>query len=220
MCDCFKRTGSIIKETRAISGFTQLLVKSNLNVFIVQDSVYEVTVEGGDNIVPLISTTIDGNTLVCENKNRCNWTRSYKKPLNIYVHMPDITMIESDGTGDIKSLNTINTPHCYIQARNSGNIEVTINTPVLTTAMHGSADLILHGTVKNHECDIGGTGFLKAADLNCGYTFLHTYTLGLCYIYVRDLLICHIDQKGDVFCYGNPKTVNKTYTSLGRLYIQ
>ncbi|HET8962993.1 MAG TPA: DUF2807 domain-containing protein, partial [Chitinophagales bacterium] len=84
----------------------------------------------------------------------------------------------------------------------------------------GSADLIIHGTADSHGCDIGGTGFLRASDFTTGYTYLHTYTTGLCYIYARDLLICKIDQKGDVFCYGNPKKTDVTMNGSGKLYIQ
>lgn len=219
-CDCFKRTGDIIQDTRSLSGFTELLIKDNVNVFITQDSVFEVTVEAGKNIAPLISTEVVGTTLVCSNKNRCNFTRSYKKPLNIYIHMPLITEIESTGTGNVKSLNTIETPACYLRTVSSGNTELTINTPQLTTSMHGSADLTLYGTALSHECDAAGSGFLKAEGLHTNYTYLHSSTLGLCYIYVTNLLICRLDQKGDIFCYGNPKTVNTTSSSTGRLYIQ
>jgi hypothetical protein len=219
-CDCFKRTGDVIQETRALTGFTKIHVEDNINLFITQDSVFEVTVEAGKNIVPLITTEIKGNTLICENKNRCNFTRSYKKPLNVYVRMPLLNEIESNGTGNIKSLNTIQTPVCYIRTRNSGNVELTIDTPVLTTAVHGSCDLILHGKANNHECNIGGTGYLIADDLQTSYTFIHSHTLGLCYIYVRDLLICNIDQVGDVFCYGSPKSISTNFTSSGKLYLQ
>jgi hypothetical protein len=219
-CDCLKRTGDIILDKRSLSGFTKILAEENVDVYISQDSIFSVTVEAGEHIAPLITTEINGSTLVCKNKNRCNWTRSYKKPLNVYVHMPLLKEIVSNGTGNIKSLNTIQTDSCYVQTKNSGNIELSIHTPRLASSMHGSADLILHGKVNNHECDIGGTGYLKAADLQSGYTFLHTYTLGLCYIYVRDLLICRIDQIGDVFCYGNPKTVDLKLANRGKLYIQ
>lgn len=220
MCDCIKRTGSIVQDKRTLHGFKKILVEDNLNVFITQDSIFDVTVEAGEHIAPLITTEIRDSTLVCKNKNRCNWTRSYKKPLNVHVRMPVLTEIESNATGDIKSTNTIQTSSCYIRTKNSGNVEISINTPKLLTAMHGSADVILHGTVNNHECDIGGTGYLKAADLRSGYTYVHTYTIGLCYIYVRDIVICHIDQIGDVFCYGHPKLVYTHYKNTGKLYLQ
>jgi hypothetical protein len=219
-CDCIKRTGDIIRETRDLTGFTALLIKDNVNVFITQDSVFEVTVEAGENIAPLITTEVVGTTLVCRNKNRCNFTRSYKKPLNIYVHMPVLTEIESTGSGNVKSENTIETPGIYVRTVSSGNTELTLNTPQLTTSMHGSADLTLYGTALSHECDAAGSGFLKAAELHTNYTYLHSSTLGLCYIYVANLLICRLDYKGDIFCYGNPKTVNTTSSSSGKLYIQ
>jgi hypothetical protein len=219
-CDCIKRTGDIIRDTRSLSGFTKLLIKDNVNVFITQDSVFEVTVEAGKNIAPLIITEIDGTTLVCRNTNRCNFTRSYKKPLNIYIHMPIIIDIDCRGTGNVKSLNTIETPAIHLNTISSGNTELTLNTPQLTTSMHGSADLTLYGTALGHECYSGGSGFLIAAGLHTNYTYLHSTTLGLCYIYVANQLICRLDQKGDIFCYGNPKNVNVTTYGSGRLYIQ
>lgn len=219
-CDCIKRTGDIIRETRDLSGFTELLIKDNVNVFITQDSVFEVTVEAGENIAPLITTEVVGQTLVCANRNRCNFTRSYKKPLNIYIRMPVITEIESTGSGNVKSLNTIVTPGIYLRTISSGNTELTLNTPELTTSMHGSADLTLYGTALGHECDAAGSGFLNAGELHTNYTYLHSSTLGLCYIYVADLLICRLDHKGDIFCYGKPKTVNTTSSGSGKLYIQ
>jgi hypothetical protein len=219
-CDCIKRTGDIIEDKRSLSGFTQLMIKDNVNVFITQDSVFEVTVEAGKNIAPLIITEVVGTTLVCRNTNRCNFTRSYKKPLNIYIHMPLITDIDSRGTGNVKSLNTIETPAIHLNTISSGNTELILNTPQLTTSMHGSADLTLYGMALGHECYSGGSGFLNAAGLHTNYTYLHSTTLGLCYIYVANQLICRLDQKGDIFCYGNPKNVNVTTFGSGRLYIQ
>ncbi|MDQ3046695.1 MAG: DUF2807 domain-containing protein, partial [Bacteroidota bacterium] len=81
MCDCIKRTGSVIFETRELPPFDKVYVENNLNVFITQDSVFEVKVEAGKNIVPLIKLEVVDGTLYCRNKNRCSWARSYKNPL-------------------------------------------------------------------------------------------------------------------------------------------
>lgn len=219
-CDCIKRTGDIIQETRDISGFTQIQTEENVNVFITQDSVSKVIVEAGENIVPLITTKVVGNTLICGNRNRCNWTRSYKKPLNIYVHLPKLTLLEAAGTGNVKSTNTIYTEGLYISAVNSGNVEMTIQANQLTTSMHGNVDLTLHGYTHNHDCNVQGTAYLLADDLQTHYTYIHSTSLGQCYVNVTDLLICSLDLKGDVFCYGNPKTVDYKYSNTGRLYLR
>lgn len=219
-CDCIKRTGDIIQETRDISGFTQIQTEENVNVFITQDSVSKVIVEAGENIVPLITTEVVGNTLVCGNRNRCNWTRSYKKPLNIYVHLPKLTLLEAGGTGNVKSTNTIYTDGLYISATNSGNVDLTIQANQLTTSMHGNADLTLHGYTHNHDCSVQGTAYLLAGELHTSYTYIHSISLGQSYINVADLLICKLDLKGDLFCYGNPKTVDYQFSNTGRLYLK
>jgi hypothetical protein len=219
MCDCIKRTGSIITESRQLSGFDRVTVQDNLNVFITQDSVFKVEVEAGENIVPLIKTEVEGNTLVIKNDNRCNWTRSYDKPFNVYVSMPLINYVTSEGTGKITGTNTV-TNKLEVETKNSGDIEFTVNNPRVITHMFGYGDVILHGETAQHDCSIGGDGFLYAADLHTGYTWIQTFTSGLSYIYVRDYLIVKIEKRGDVLCYGNPTAIDKTVTGSGNLYLQ
>lgn len=219
-CDCIKRTGSIITETRAINGFDKLFVEDNLNVFITQGSVFEVKVEAGDNLVPLIKTEVSDGTLFIRNKNRCNWTRSYDKPFNVYVKMPDLKYLTSDGTGKIKSLNTITTPSFDVQIKNSGDIELVVNNSKVTSHIHGSGDLTLHGHTIKHDCDIGGTAFLNCKDLVTNSTYVHTFTTGLCYVNAKDSLDCRIDRIGDVYCYGSPLKVEKVLKGEGQLFLK
>ncbi|MCW3070680.1 MAG: hypothetical protein JWO44_570 [Bacteroidetes bacterium] len=219
-CDCIKRTGEIIKDVRHPGEFDKILVENNLNVFITEDSVTEVTVEAGENIAPLIKTEVMNGTLFIRNKNRCNWSRSYKKPLNVYIRMPKITFITSDGTGDIKSLNTITTDTLDVQTKNSGNVELTVNNLRVLTHMHGSGDVTLHGITSEHDISIGGTAYIYAQELQTTYTYIHTFTLGISYIRASSLLICRLDEKGDIFCYGAPPSVQKEQNGTGQLYLR
>ena len=219
-CDCFKRTGSIEIETRNVSNFDKILVEDNLNVFITQAPVFEVKIESGDNLIPLIKTEVVEGTLILKNNNRCNWTRSYKKPFNIYIQMPVIKYITSDGSGDIKSVNTITTSDFEIQTKSSGNIELTINNSKITSHMHGSGDVTLHGSTQEHSCSIGGSAFLYCKDLLTSYTWVQSYTTGLCYVAAKDTLIARIDEVGDIYCYEHPTTVKKIKNGNGNLIIQ
>lgn len=219
-CDCIKRTGPIVTQKREISGFDKIIVYDNIHVFITQYPSFEVTVEAGKNLRGLITTEVSDGTLVIKNKNRCNWTRSYKEPINVYIKMPVIKYITSDGTGTIKSLNTITTNTFDVRTKNSGNIELTVNNEKLISHMHGAGDLILHGYTYEHNCDIGGTAFLRGQDLQTKHTSIHTFTTGLCYVNASNSLLCIIDEIGDVYCYGNPATIQKTQRGSGQLYLQ
>lgn len=219
-CDCIKRTGAIITEIRAINGFDKIYVEDNVKVYITQDSLFEIKVEAGENIVPLIKTQVVDGTLFIRNKNRCNWTRSYDKPINVYVRMPVIKYITSDGTNDIIGLNAITTSEFDIRTKNSGNIKLTVNNSKVVSHMHGAGDLTLTGITGEHACDIGGTAFLRCENLQTDYTWVHTFTTGLCYINTSNLLICKIDNIGDVYCYGSPTTIEKELKGTGQLYLK
>lgn len=219
-CDCIKRTGDIIMDNRTLNDFDKIIVEDNLNVFITEDSIFRVTVEAGENIAPLIKTEVVEGVLFIRNKNRCNWARSYKKPLNVYVTMPLVRYITSDGTGDIKSLNTITTNIVDLQIKNSGNIELTVSNERVLSHMHGSGDITMHGNTIEHDISIGGTAYIYAADLETSYTYIHTFTLGMSYIRAKDLLICKMEEKGDTYCYGNPSVIEKEQLSSGQLYLK
>lgn len=219
MCDCIKGTGTIVTEMRAISGFDSIVVQDNMNVFITQDPTFDVKVEAGKNIVPLITTSVVNGTLTISNNNRCNWTRSYDKPFNVYIKMPVVHCITSNGTGNINGLNAITTSELTVWIKNSGNITLLVNNSKVTTQIYGAGDVTLSGVSTNHYCDIGGTAFLNCKDLQTNYTWVHTFTTGLCYVTTSNLS-CKIDYIGDLYCYGNPVTVQKTIDNAGQLYLK
>lgn len=220
MCDCVKSTGNIETTKRWVSNFDKIYVEDNLNVFITQDSTFDVEVEAGKNVGWLIETEVADGTLKIKNKNRCNWVRSYNKPFNVYIKMPAIKYITSNGTGTIKSTNAITTDNFDIQIKSSGNIELTVNNSLITSHIFGYGDLTLSGTTHEHDCDIGGSSFLRCENLHTSKTYIHSFTTGLCYVAAKDLLICNIDLNGDVYCYENPASVEKKLTSSGQLYLQ
>jgi hypothetical protein len=219
-CDCIKRTGEIVKVKRALSDFDKIIVEDNLTVFIKEDSLFDVTVEAGKNIEPLIETEVKNGVLFLRNKNRCNWARSYKKPLNVYITMPTVRYITSDGTADIQGLDTIRTEIVDVMIRNSGNVELTFSNKRVLSHMHGSGDVTLHGYTDEHDVSIGGTAYLYAGDLETNYTYINTFTLGSSYIRAKDLLIIKIEEKGDTYCYGHPTTIIKEQLSTGQLYLK
>lgn len=221
MCDCIKRTGKIITVVRNVPTFCRIFVEQDVNVFISQDTISEVKVEAGKNIEPMIETVVESGILIIRNHNRCNWARSYKDPINVYVKTPGLTYIHSNGSGDIKSLNTITLDSFDVRIEGAGNIELTINNSKIISHIYGIGDLTLHGTTSQHSCSIGGASFLKASDLNTDYTWIQSYTLGECYVRTSGLIIYRIDDKGDIYCSGNPNTVQKTSNSgSGQFHLQ
>src|SRR5690348_5293144 len=78
LCDCAESTGSPTQETRSLSSFDRIIVDNNVNV-VLSIGPQQVTVEGGKNLLPNITTDVANGALTLKNKNICNWLRSYKK---------------------------------------------------------------------------------------------------------------------------------------------
>lgn len=218
MCDCIKRTGTIINETRNVLPFTRVLTEDNVTVYITYDSIQEVIVEAGENIVPLIETDVVNGTLIIRNKNRCNWTRSYDKPLNVHLKMPVIEYIINNGTAPIKSKNSIACDSIDIQTMSSGDIDLLLNVNKINSHIFGSGDVFLTGYANEHSCDIGGTAYLYCKNLTTNYTYIHTYTIGPSEVNATNIMIAKIDGKGDVFCFGNPVNTEVIKNGPGNLY--
>ena len=220
-CDCIKRTGTIITEVRELPAFDRIFTEQDVDVFITEDNYSEVKVEAGENIVPLIETVVEDGILIIRNKNRCNWARSYKKPLNVYIKTPGLTYIHSNGSGNIKSLNTITVDSFDIRTEGAGNVELTVNSRIVVSHIYGIGDLTLNGFSDQHYCSIGGSSFLYTSELNTNYTWIQSYTTGTCYIRTAGLLMYRIDDKGDVYCSGNPASVQQIANEgTGKLYFQ
>ena len=221
MCDCIKRTGDIITEVRQVPAFDRIFVEQDVDVFLIEDANTEVKIEAGENIVPLIQTVVEDGILIIRNKNRCNWARSYKKPSNVYIKHPGLKYIHSNGSGNIRSMNTITLDTFDVRIEGSGDIELTVNSSQVVSHIYGVGDLILHGNTYEHACSIGGSSFLYASDLNTNYTWIQSYTIGLSYVKTSGLLIYRIDDQGDVYCSGNPSTIQQTSNEgAGKLYLQ
>jgi hypothetical protein len=105
--DCIKRTGSITTENRVLGSFSIIEVYDNVQVFLIQDTSNFVLIKAGENLLSNITTNIEGQTLVIKNKNKCNFTRSYKYQIEIYIHFKKLDELIYRGTGPITSLNTL-----------------------------------------------------------------------------------------------------------------
>src|SRR3954470_838525 len=96
--DCFKSTGAIVTERRSIESFTETIIYDNVNVIIVQDSLTYLEVNAGENLLPLINTEIRGGKLIIENNNKCNWVRDFSVPVNVYMHVPHLRILDTYGS--------------------------------------------------------------------------------------------------------------------------
>lgn len=215
--DCAKRTGKIFTDVRVLPPFTKIIVEDNVNVFITQGNSQDVKVEAGNNLITLIETEVENNTLLIQNNNKCNWARSYKNgTINVHITMPTLKHIAHFGSGLIKSNDTISGDTLTILTKESGDVELTINTYMLNTQVHSTSDVTIRGTTSLHGNFHIGAGFLYCKELRSDCAWSTSKASGDEYFNVKNCMGVTIDWVGNIYYSGNP-TVEVKGTGEGKL---
>jgi hypothetical protein len=219
--DAFKGTGENTTEVRTIAGFNTLYVEDKINVYITQDSVFEVRIEAGSHLIKLIKIELKDSILKIRNDNKCDFTRSYKKgTVNVFIKMPSIAGIEQHGQGTIQSLNTLTTPVIDILTKGSGDVILRVNNKKIITHLHNTSDIYLSGKTNEHACYQIHYGYMYAQNLDTDYTWILNNGSGNAYLTARNLLIVTLLSTGDVYYYGSPGSVQQKISGKGRLIPQ
>lgn len=217
MCDCFKSTGKDVTISRDVIPFDTIQVYDKVDVYVHEEAAFSVKIEGGKNVVGLISTEINNNTLTIKNNNKCNFVRSYKKRIKVHIGMPKVNWIRHSGIGNVYSEGVLTTDTITYQIFSSGDVYLNVNNQYLRGGIHGMGDLYLKGNTNYHNTNVKGEGFIHAEDLATQTTDIVAITSGETRIQVNGTLIALLEQSGNVYYKGNPPVIQKTIKGKGQL---
>jgi hypothetical protein len=203
MGDCFKGTGTIVKESRPVSFFSALDVEKKVDVILRDGPADEITVEAGENIIGGITTRIENNTLYITNENKCNWIRSYTCPVNVYVTTSHLRQIYQRGNGRITSDGILAYDTLYMETWNSGDISLVVASDLLENRQHVSVgDVEVKGQVRQLYVYNNGNGFCTMGDLETKITQVDNQGTGDTYVKVDSILYYGISGIGNIYLYG------------------
>jgi len=208
----------VVTETRQLVSFNRVVNEGPFNVFVRQDSVFEVTVEAESNLVPYIRTLVNGNTLIIDTREDL---RNYQ-PMNVYVRTPFIDGVYLKGSGFIR-LDSLDTDNLEVDISGSGRITGEVISNYLRTNISGSGSIGLYAVSSSTDTKISGSGDIEFI----GESFSGTHTIsgsgniraysfyqneviakisgsGNMYLNVSDQLDVNISGSGSVFYIGDP----------------
>ena len=212
--------GDVVTQTRQTYSFNAINSEADFNVYVVQDSIYQVTVQAESNLLGNIQTLVNGNTLVL--KTNANLHNNY--PINIYVRTPTLNNITLSGSGIVES-DTIVTNNFTIKISGSGNMSGAVISPNVNAVITGSGNINYHTITEHLSTTISGSGTINltgsatdgvhvisgSGNLN-SYNLLENFVTatisgsGNMFINVSNQLNVTISGSGSVFYLGNPST--------------
>lgn len=165
---CWKVAGKNSSKIVELENFGALYLGPHIEYTIIQDSVEYMEIEGAENLLNLITSTIEDGKLSIENKNKCNFLRSFKKKgIHVKLHFITISNIEFQGTEPLRSQGVLNLPYfTFLIVDGAGPVDLSINsTYVSGTVSHGYGDFTLHGNANYANFSVNSNGYCNTQDL-------------------------------------------------------
>ena len=202
-------SGKVITEKRAVGEFTSLELSCSADVSLVQGDQLVVSIEGEDNILPLIETKVSGYKLIIDAKPNTSFRTT--KPLTVHITAPVLISIHVTGSGDVEMSKWM-VDSLEIIATGSGNIHIdSLETGSLTARLSGSGDISIEGGGGGSQAiTTSGSGDYNAASMESREVNATTSGSGNITLWATRSLSASSSGSGDIRYYGSPKVTQKT----------
>jgi hypothetical protein len=217
---CFKKSGELSIRTYDFGSFSQLHLKEHLSYKLIQDSTNKVLVRGGNNLLNFVEVRGELGLLTIENKNRCNYLRSFEIP-EVEIHYTKLINILFEGTERLYNEDTLITDYLTLTLRDgAGHMELNVQAiDVNAINTHGWGRLTLKGETQTLRGNLMGDAKFDFSQVTVSNQ-------------VKLITSSSIDQRvnaagiplnvelngiGNVYYYGLPSLINNVQYGSGKL---
>jgi hypothetical protein len=193
-CSATAGSGQLATQSRQVSGFTSVELTGVGELSIDQTGTESLTVSAEDNLLPLLTSRVDGDTLILGKKPNTRIVTT--KPITYTVTMKDITGLAVSGSG------TINAPK--------------LSTAALRVEISGSGVITTAGTTNDQNLEISGSGRYLADGLTSKTTTAEISGSGTANVVASETLDVKISGSGTLTYSGSPQ-ISQTVSGSGRL---
>jgi len=212
--DAVERSGKMVREERAVSGFNQVTLAGSGTLVITQGQNEGLVIEADENVLENIETRVVGDELKIGFKPGAAIFNT--GPIYYYLEVEDLERIDLSGSGDVE-MQALDTNSLEVVISGSGDVQISnLQAETLTLNISGSGSFDLDGEVTRQQIDISGSGKYRAADLRSQKADVTISGSGDMQVWVEEGLVISVSGSGDVEYYGNP-TVNERITGSGNI---
>jgi hypothetical protein len=155
---CKSATAAVAENRLVNNNFYGVILKANAQVILRQGNETSVRIEGDENSVSSVETTLDNGALLIQGTNDL--------PVTIYVTMDEISLIEVNGTGKIFSNDVIYSDILLLKVVGSGSIQVDVRSLSLGMIVKGNGKIYAKGSTGDSYTRVLGSGQVVAMNLD------------------------------------------------------
>jgi len=217
---CLKNAGAVKSAVRQLAAFNEIILYDKIDVVLTQDSVQQVKIESGENMIPNIETTVLDNVLTVRDNSSCKWVRDMNEKITVYISLPGLHQIKYHGAGNIISTNTIKADEFTIDSPEGlGVINLKLESRQTNILIRmNAADIILSGKSDRTSVYCAVSGSVNLRDFVSDYVTIDHRSVRDSWVNAVTTLDARILYKGNLYYKGNPPWIDSVYNSSGRMF--
>ncbi len=208
-------SGKIEAETREVQDFLAVSINYPADVVIQQGKVESVKVEADDNLLPQLTTEVNDETLVIENKEE-SWSQRVDptERVKITITVKDLREIEFSSAGSLR-LDGLKTDELSVNLNGAGEMILNdLDVNKLESRLSGAGNIKANGTADELDLRISGVGSFEAPNLESMIASVRISGAGSATVRVEDDLTARVSGAGSVKYYGSP-TLHEDISGAG-----
>lgn len=208
-----KGSGIVKKQTRELMHFTGVALSVPGSMELRLGTAENITIEGDDNLLPLIETVIEGGVLKIRPVKRTMSLQMRK--LKIIVNAKEVERLSLGGSGSIEA-DALRAKKLTIDLGGSGSISVKgMEAEAIALSVGGSGNFKSGaGTAGSLSVSIGGSGDVDVGQVRSRDASVSVAGSGEAIVWASNDLSVTIAGSGDVNYYGDPR-VARTVVGSG-----
>jgi hypothetical protein len=218
---CFKTVGAYSSDTLSFESFNKIRIFEHLNCVLIQDSMDQVVISGGKNLIEMVECKLDNGFLELKNLNQCNFLRNFKNDILIEIHFTELINLESFHSGQITNLDTLQLKwFAYNGLDGAGSCLLNLKAEFISVYIeHGHSDITLQGKVNNLAININNYGACNSKELAVRDSLIVVSNTVVPLFVNADLAHCKMQTKssGNITYFGNPLSLNITNLDSGHV---
>jgi hypothetical protein len=215
-CSFVRGSGVPVTETREISNFDRVELKSIGELTIIQGEPESLTIEAESNIVRRVKTDVWGGTLTIEFTGGILGDVIPTEPIRYELTMKDISGLKLSGAGRIYSA-SIATRHLDLDVSGVGDVIIdSLEADDLDVDLTGAGTIDLAGKIGDQDVRLSSVGNYSAGGLESSRARVALTGAGTATLWVTEELDVQISGVGSVDYYGDP-VVSQNISGVGRL---
>jgi hypothetical protein len=205
----------IVTEARPVSGFTGIDMGTFGEVILTQGDTESLSIQGSDNIIPLVKTTVRNGVLVISMEDDVNITgMNSDNVLRFTIAVKDLTNLAVSGASKV-TMDTLTTGDMSVDMSGAGNITLgSLAADSLSVDISGVGNVEAAGEATTAKVDISGAGSFQGSELKVQTAEVNISGIGNIEIWVTDSLTGENSGGGSVNYYGSP-SLDTTTTGVG-----